>query len=912
MYIPRALHGLLAASLCVSTAAPQDLKNIDIPYEKFVLPNGLTVIVHEDHKAPIVAVNLWYHVGSKNEAKGRTGFAHLFEHLMFNGTENYNHDYFKVLEKLGATDLNGTTNEDRTNYFQNVPTSALDTVLWMESDRMGHLLGVIDQAKLDEQRGVVQNEKRQGENQPYGLVFNMLSENAFPSGHPYSWPVIGSMEDLNAATLDDVKEWFKKYYGPSNAVLVLAGDIDPKTAREKVEKFFGHIPPGSPLARPAEWIAKRTDSRRLVLEDRVPQARVYKEWNVPPGPKIETQRLQLVADILGGGKTSRLYKRLVYKDQIATDARAMIDPMEIAGAFLIMATAKPGGDLAAVERAIDEELRTFLTEGPTADEVERAKTQELAGFVRGMERIGGFGGKSDILAQGQVYAGSPEHYKVALRATQSATAADLKKLANEWLASGVLDIEVRPFPALKPSAPAIDRKKLPEPGPVSDARFPKLERVTLSNGMKIILAERHETPIVNVALALNGGYSSDQLSTPGTAKLAMAMLDEGTKTRNSMQIGEQLEALGARLTTGANLDTTFVTLSALKRNLDPSLEILTDVVLNPSFPESDFRREQQQLLAGIQREKVTPFAMAQRLIPAFLYGKGHPYANPLTGSGTEASVKTITRDSLAKFHQTWFHPNNATVIVVGDTTLAEIRPKLEKAFGGWPKGEVPKMDVATVKHREKPVVYLMDRPGSMQSIILAAHVAPPKANPDEISFGTLNMVVGGAFISRLNLNLREDKHWSYGAGSFLMNARGQRPFIVFAPVQTDKTKESLAEMQRELQDVLRSRPVTTDELAMARDNQILSLPGSRETTGGVLGNILELVQYDLPDDYFDTFASKVRALTTKDMTTAAERLMHPDKLVWVVVGDRAKVESGIRELNIGEVHLIDADGNPIR
>lgn len=904
------LGGFLALALFASSAFAQDIR-IDIPYQKFVLPNGLTLLVHEDRKAPIVAVNLWYHVGSKNEAKGRTGFAHLFEHLMFNGSEHFNQDYFKVLEKLGATDLNGTTNEDRTNYFQNVPTSALDTVLWMESDRMGHLLGVLDQARLDEQRGVVQNEKRQGENQPYGLAFNILTENSYPAGHPYSWTVIGSMDDLNAATLTDVKEWFKRYYGPSNATIVLAGDIDAKTAREKVEKYFGHIPPGPALAKPGTWIAKQTESRRFYLEDRVPQARIYKAWNTPPGSWKETDQLEMVASILGQGKTSRLYKRLVYNDQSATDVQTFVDGREIGGNVVIFATARPGGDLKAVEKALNEELQKFLAEGPTAEEVKRAQTQALASFLRGIERIGGFGGKSDVLAQGQVYAGNPEHYKTALKNMQESTAADLKRVANQWLSAGVLELEVRPQPNLKPSAPDVDRTKVPDPGTISDAKFPKLERLTLSNGMKVILAERHEAPLVNVALAIDAGYAADQMSTPGTAKLAMAMLDEGTKTRNSLQIGERLESLGARLNTGSNLDTSFVVLSALKVNLDPSMELFTDVVLNPSFPQADFLREQKLIMAAIQREKVSPFAMAQRILPAFLYGKGHAYSNPLTGSGTEQSVSSITRDALVKFHQTWFHPNNATLIVVGDTTVAEIKPKLEKAFAGWAKAEVPKKNLARVEHRDKPVVYLMDRPGSIQSSIMAAHIAPARANPDEISFETLNTVLGGAFISRINMNLREDKHWSYGATSFLLPARGQRPFVVAASVQTDKTKESLVEMQKELSDIVKTRAVTGDELAMARDNQILSLPGSRETIGGVLNKILELVQYELPDDYFDTYSGKVRGLQTSDMATAAERLIRPDKLVWVVVGDRSKIETGIRDLKLGDVHLIDADGNPV-
>jgi zinc protease len=859
-----------------------------------------------------VAVNVWYHVGSKNERKGKTGFAHLFEHLMFNGSEHFNQDYFKMLEKLGATDLNGTTNNDVTNYFQNVPTSALDTVLWMESDRMGHLLGAIDQAKLDEQRGVVQNEKRQFENQPYGLVYNLLPENTYPAGHPYSWTVVGSMEDLTAASLSDVQEWFKTYYGPSNATLVIAGDIDAKTARDKVERYFGAIPPGPPVPQFRAWIAKMQGSHRQILQDRVPQARIHKLWNTPQAFTEDSELLSLAASVLGQGKTSRLYKRLVYDDQIATGVSTFASGREIGGQFEIRATARPGGDLSGVEKAIDEELQKFLRDGPTAEELERVKTRSLAGFLRGVERIGGFGGKSDQLATGQVFAGNPEAYKASLSTRQRATAAEVKAAANRWLSDGVFILEVHPFPNLKPAGADVDRSKVPPAGTPPQLKLPSFARATLSNGLKVVLAERHEIPVVNFNLVVDAGFASDQLAIPGTASLAMAVLDEGTRTRTALQIGEQLDGLGAQLGASSNLDLSAVSLSALKLNLDRSLEIYADVIQNPSFPEQDFKREQTQLLAAIQQEKVRPNMMGLRVLPALLYGKGHAYGNPLTGSGTEASVTSITREALVKFHQTWFKPNNAALVVVGDTTLAEITPKLEKLFQVWRRGQVPQKNVGTVQHQSSSVVYLMDKPGSIQSLILVGHIAPPKANPDEIAFETLNALLGGMFTSRINMNLREDKHWTYGAGTVLFDARGQRPFFAGSSVQTDKTKEAMIEFAKELRGVVRDRPVTAEELSMAQDNLTLSLPGSRETMGAVADSIVDLVRYGLPDDYYQTYSGKVRALKTQDLATAAEKLIRPDKLVWVVVGDRSKVEAGIRELNFGELRFIDTDGNLIK
>jgi len=884
---------------------------IDIPYKKFVLKNGLTLIVHEDRKAPIVAVNVWYHVGSKNEKTGKTGFAHLFEHLMFNGSENFNDDYFKVVQRVGATDLNGTTNNDRTNYFQNVPNTALDVVLWMESDRMGHLLGAIDQPRLDEQRGVVQNEKRQGENQPYGRAFFTIFENTYPAGHPYSWSVIGSMEDLNAAAIEDVHQWFKDYYGAANAVLVIAGDIDAETARQKVERYFGDIPSGPPVVKQQAWVAKRTGEHRQVMEDRVPQTRIYKVWNTAPWGTPDDTHLDLLSDILTSGKTSRLFKRLVYDDQSATNVFSFQFSREIGSHFIVVAEVRPGGDPAAVEKAMDEEMARLIQDGPTAEELKRVKTQYRAGFIRGIERIGGFGGKSDVLAMNEVYTGNPEFYKTTLARVAGATADDLRGTAKEWLSDGVYVLEVRPFPKYETVASDVDRSKVPEAGAPPAGKFPALQRAKLSNGLTVVLAERPSIPQVQFELLLDAGYAADQGALPGTASLAMDMLDEGTKTRNALEISDELALLGATLSTGSGLDTSSVFLSALKENLDGSLDLYADVILNPSFPAEELERSRRRRLAQIQQEKVQPNAMALRVMPALLYGEGHAYSTPFTGSGTEESVKKMTRDDLVKFHQNWFQPNNATLIVVGDTTLAEIQPKLEKLFAGWKPGQAPKKNIGTVAEQKQPSVYLMDRPGAVQTVIIAAHISPPKSNPNETSIETMNRILGGDFTARINMNLREDKHWSYGSRSLLLDARGQRPFVVLAPVQTDKTKEAVQEVLKELEGIRGAIPVSADELAKAKDTMTLTLPGRWETMNAVRSAISEIVTFGLDDNHYNNYAAQVRAMTLDDIKRSADSVIHPDRLVWVIVGDRAKIEEGIRSLNLGTVQALDADGKPI-
>ena len=916
------LPRLLRAALLLSTIALIELPppltaqktapaTLDIPFHRFVLPNGLTLIVHEDHKAPIVAVNVWYHVGSKNERPGRSGFAHLFEHLMFNGTENFDKDFFGPLEQAGATDMNGTTNEDRTNYFENVPTNALDLVLWMESDRMGHLTGAISQPKLDEQRGVVQNEKRQGENEPYGKVWDFLTPKLYPPNHPYSWMTIGSMEDLDSARLPDVKDWFATYYGAANAVVVVAGDIDVQTARQKVEQYFGDIPAGPPVARQQAWIAKRTGSQRGVMQDRVPQARVYKVWNVPGWGTPEADYLSLLSDVLSSGKSSRLYKRLVYDDQTATDVSAYVNMREIGGLFVVEATARPGIDLARVEKALDEELRRLLTGGPTPAELSRVKTQYRAGFIRGVERIGGFGGKSDVLAQGEVFAGRPDFYQVRLNRVRQATIAQLSSAARQWLTDGVYTLEVRPYPEFQTASAGADRSKLPAPGTPAEAKFPELERATLSNGLKVVLARRPSIPQVRFDLVLDAGFAADKSAIPGTASMTLAMMDEGTTRRNAIQISDELAQLGANLSTGSRLDVSSVSLEALKENLDSSLAVYADVVLHPSFPRPDFERLKKQRLAQIQQEKADPVGLALRVFPGLLYGAGHPYANPWTGSGTEESTSRLKREDLIRFHDTWFKPNHATMVVVGATTMEEIRPRLERLFSGWKPGDVPAKSIATVEQQPRPVVYLMDRPGSLQSVIIAGNLAPPKANPHEVAIQTMNGVLGSDFSSRVNMNLREDKHWAYGAYTFFRDARGQRPFIAYAPVQTDKTKEAVVELDKELRGIVKDRPIEPAELSRAQASLTLTLPGSWETMGALSGAITDLLSYGLDDRYYDTFAQKVRSQTVQSLTQVAAEVVHPDQLIWVVVGDRSKIEPGIRDLKLGEIRLIDSNGKPL-
>ena len=938
VFRPAALALALATALSAGYAAPAQAAKaptVDIPYESFTLPNGLRVVVHTDRKAPIVAVNIWYHVGSKDEPSGRSGFAHLFEHLMFNGSENYPGEFFTPFKAVGVTDQNGTTNSDRTNYFQNVPTTALDTALWMESDRMGHLLGAVDQKVLDEQRGVVQNEKRQGMNQPYGQMREVMTYTMYPEGHPYHHSVIGSMNDLNAAKLEDVKTWFKTWYGPNNAVLVLAGDIDLATAKQKAAQFFGHIPASPTMAQPKVDVAVLKQDGRTDLEDKVPQVMINRMWNVPQTGTRDADMLDLFSDVLGGSASSRLDRRLVHQDKLVDSVSTGNWASQLGGNFFVRAMVKQGVDPAKVEAAIDEEIKKLIAEGPTADELARAKTNYESGFVRGIERIGGFGGKADVLASCAIYEKNPGCFRDSLKAVANATPAQVRAAGAKWLANPSHVFTVKPgarkelaeapagTPApfvlpkvdakYKTTASTVDRSAgVPMPKTFPDLKFPAQQRATLSNGTTVILAERHDVPVVQMNYQFAGGYSADPAGKPGIANFTASLLDEGAGDLDALGFASRKEALGAQIGASAGLDNSGAYLSALKQNLAPSVALLADMLRKPRFDQAEIDRVKGQWIAGIKQEKVQPSGVAMRVLPGLMFGAGHPYANPLSGTGTEAAISALTRDDLVAFHQQMMQPKGATVVVVGDTTLKEIVPVLEQHFGDW------KVDAASaapqipaVANIKKPRVFLIDQPGAVQANIFAAELVPSSKDAGAIAFDMANQVFGGDFTARLNMNLREDKHWSYGARSGASGAVGQRMWRASAPVQIDKTAESVAEIKREMAEFFGgSRKTSAEELVRQQKGLTLSLPGAYETAGSVMSTIASNVLYDRADDYVFTRKAAIETITPAQVDAAAKTL-DPNAITWVVVGDLSKTEAPIRALNLGEVTILDAEGKPV-
>jgi len=895
----------LALILSTQASLLEDLPEIE--YESFQLDNGLTVIVHEDHKVPMVAVNVWYHVGSKNEKIGKTGFAHLFEHLMFNGTENYNNEYFEPFEKIGSTDQNGTTNSDRTNYFENVPTNALDLALWMESDRMGHLLGVVDQEKLDEQRGVVQNEKRQGENQPYGKAFTRIAEAAFPEGHPYSWSVIGSMEDLDAASLEDVQDWFKTYYGPNNAVLALAGDIDLETAKEKVQKFFGDIPAGPPLVKPEQWIAKRTEEKRDVMFDNVPQARIYKMWNVPGRDTEAAAHFDLASSVLVGGKNSPLYKELVYEKQIATDVSAFYYDREIAGMFFIIADVVAGEDPAEVEKAMDKVMANFIKRGPNTKLLKAEKTKALAGFIRGIQRIGGFGGKSDLLATCQTYTGNPGCYRDAAEYLDAATPSNMKATFAEWIDDTAYVLTILPSDEYGVNDEAVDRSTgVPYPTEKVSFKFPTLQTATLSNGAKVVLAQRADVPLVEMNFQFSFGYAQENNDELGYTNFMMDMLNEGTKKYSSLEFDEVLDSLGSNLGFGSGLDSSVVSVSSLIANLSDTLDLAKEALINPTFPQNEIDRIKKQTLASIVQEENRPASIAYRNIGKLLYGEDHPYGKPLTGTGVSATISSITRKDIINVHTRAVNPSNLTFAVAGDIDLDSLVTILENKFGDWNSDSNNNLkSLNKVALPDSRTIYLIDKPNAQQSYIVAGQLLPPSATDEEIKLSYMNYAIGGSFTARLNMNLREDKSWSYGVRTRLGDAKGQRAMLVTAPVQTDKTSESMIEIVNEYAAYLTTAPITEDELAKGKASKTLRLPGQFETLGALKSGVSGIVTYNRDLDYLNQLPQLLDEPSLMDVQEMAQTYIKPDQWTWLIVGDLDKIEEPIRNLNLGTVKVIN-------
>lgn len=896
------------------------LNGVEIPYESFTLDNGLTVMVHEDRKAPIVAIAAWYNVGSKDEPVGQAGFAHLFEHIMlFNGTEHIP-NLIEPLREMGATNWNGTTWFDRTNYFQTVPTPALERGLYIESERMGYLLGALTQQSLDAQRGIVQNEKRQGDNQPYGMTFYRILERLFPEGHPYRHSTIGSMADLDDASLEEVRQWFRDNYAPNNAVIVLAGDINAAEARPLMERYFGQIPRGptnTPAAADVPTLSSRIDD---TMHDRVSNTRLYRTWVVPGLANDDTLELDVAAQVLGGLNSSRLDRILVRDEQAAVSVSSSVLPFQRVSLFFVTVDVKPGVDPAAVSARLDQIIGEYIATGPTADEIQRVATQQVFGSVLAIEQVGGFGGKTVALANSAVIAGDPNFYERNLRAYGDVTPAAVRDVMGRWLTRPTYALRVdpgarepyqeasanRPPPDNRPPT-AQPRDPMPDIGTIADLDFPDVQRTHLRNGIEVVYAQRAAVPITYVAFDFDAGVSADPQRGYGTQRLMLSALASGAGGRDAMQIAEQQERLGAAINTNGTLDRSSLTLTTMSANLGLSLDLFADIVLRPTFEASEVARLRDQQLAAVAAEGTQPNGLAQRVFPALVFGEDHPYGRPTSGLGSDETVSSLTRDNLIAFHQSWIRPETGRIFVVSDRPLNEITRALNARFGNWRGASAPvghkNFDVPIPTPRAR--IVLVDRPQSPQSVIYAGAVLPVRGADDTLALVAANEVLGNNFLSRINTEIRERRGWSYGLNGVVSLRENQAPYIINAPVQADRTGDSIRVLVEQINAFNSTSGVTEGEHTRTINGNIRQLPGAFETAGAVLGALRSNQLYRRPDNYWESVATRYRGMSASSMDAAARAVIDPSRFIWVVVGDASVVRPQLQGLGL-DVEVIPA------
>jgi len=917
---------LVAASACSHFSAPAESPIPKIAVEKIQLANGLDVLMVEDHRLPRVAVNIWYHVGPVNELPGRTGFAHLFEHMMFESSKHVPEDGFdKMLESAGGSDMNGSTDFDRTNYFETVPSNELELVLWLESDRMGYLLDKLTSESFKNQQDVVRNERRQStESQPYGIVEEAVYHTLFPKEHPYYAVVIGSHQDIQAAKLADVRNFFKQYYSPNNASIAIVGDIDKAKTRAMVEKYFGTLKKGPEVPPVQVKTPEITSERRVTVQDRVELPRVFMAWIAPPIFKPGEAEANIAAAILGQGKSSRLYKSLVYDKQIAQDVTVYCQSLTLGSVFLIQATARKGQTLETLEKEIDVQLEALRTKDPDAAELDRAKTSIETDTLFSLERNGGFDGIADRINTYNHHLKNPDYLAEDIGRFRKATAADVHNFAAKYLQNservvvygvpGIQDLgKPVPTPAKLAERDAPEsvnadepwRNQRPGSGPEPSLVIPAPVSFKLSNGLTVILDHRAGWPVVSADLVMRSGSGANPAGKPGLASFTLDMLDEGTSTRSSAQFATELEQIGARLSMSATRDYSSINLGVGQSHVEPALGLLADVLLNPVFPEKEVERVRQSRLGDLEQEKSSTRDIANRVMTMVMNGADSPYGYPEIG--TEASVRAMTAADIKGFWQERVVPNNAALIVSGDLTQDGLTSILDKALGKWKPGTVTSGTQANVPE-QLPRLVLVDVPGAPQTQMRVASRGPARSTPDYAPLQVLNSMLGGAFTSRINMNLREDKGYTYGAQSRFTYLRTLGWFSVGAGVRTDVTSPAVRETLRELTRVRGDAPPTADETARAKDLIVKGLPARFETTDQTTGALTEEWVYDLGLDYFSGFATKVSAVTPEVLKDMARKYILPEKMVVIAVGDRAKIEAELKKLEPGAEEVRDVEG----
>jgi len=919
MWCPAAVSGpnQLGTGSAAKTEAAKAEKLPSIPFEKYKLKNGLEVILSQDHALPLVSVNIWYHVGPAYEAPGRTGFAHLFEHMMFQGSEHVGPKaHIRYLESAGASSINGTTSFDRTNYFETVPSNQLELALWLESDRMAYLLPTLDEAKLANQRDVVRNERRQThENGPYGVVQESLFHELFPKQHPYYGEVIGSHADIEAARLNDVRAFFKQYYTPNNASLSIAGDFDPKTIKAQIEKYFGTIPEGPPVPKLDVKTPPITSERRETVTDTVELPKVMMAWFGPPFLTQGDAQNDVMMQILGGGKTSRLYQTLVHDKQIAQDVSANNQSMMLTSIVEIEATARPGVKPEDLEKAIDAVLADFRDKGPTQAEVDRARNGVETQMV---EQLQSTGRVADLLNTYNHFLHDPGFLQKDFARYENVTVDDVKKRAQSELTANARAVvygvpgkkNLNDVPKAQPDQDAAEkpatsgapeeawRAKPPAPGPAPKLMLPVAKVFKLQNGLAVYLIERHKLPLVSAHLVVTGGNAVNPPDKPGLASFAADMLNEGTTKMSSLEFASAVEQLGASVNSDASEDSSSLALETLIKNDDPAFALFSDAALHPAFAADEIERVRSSRITTLLQQKDSPQALVGQIYSKVLFGNG-PYG--FTPLGTEEATKAATREDLLGIWKKTAVPSNSALVIAGDLTEDQARALAQKYFGGW-TGDGFTAPVPSSPAPPSPAVYISDKPGSPQTMLFAVGVGAARTTPDFAPLTVMNTTLGGLFSSRLNMNLREQHGYTYGARSRFDYRRGVGPFWAAAPVKTGDTGAATQEIFSELKKMA-GGDVSNDELKLAKDNYNQSLVGRFQTTQQLAGTFAALHMFGLPPDYFEKLPPTIQAVSPAEVHRVAQKYIDPAHMFVVAVGDRAKIEPELAKLNIGAVQV---------
>ncbi|MET0442621.1 MAG: pitrilysin family protein [Casimicrobiaceae bacterium] len=904
-----------------SSTAAAGAATPSVPFTKYRLANGLEVILAPDKRLPIVAVNLWYHVGAANEEPGRTGFAHLFEHMMFTGSKHIARgEAERLLEAAGGADSNASTSFDRTNYYDTVPANQLELALWTHADRMGYLLDALDQKALSNQQDVVRNERRETtENRPYGIVDEAIYTALFPPGHPYRADVIGSHADIQAARLADVRDFFKRYYRPNNATLVIAGDFDPANARRLVQKYFGSFARGPDVPKPSVVTPPIDGERRLTVTDRVELPRLNLAWLTPPAFAPGDAELDIAGQILAGGKSSRLYKTLVYDKELAQGVDAGQASSALTSIFEIQALARPGHTPAELETAIDAELARLASDGPTQAEVDRARSAYEHDLFRGLERVGGGGGRANRLNYYNQYTGDPGYLAKDLERYRKVTPDDVKRAVAKYLAKDsrvVLyatpgekklapDVPATPVPANGRETEAINRdepwrKSPPRAGAAVGRRLPEPATFRLANGLTVYHLERSEVPVANARLVVNGGLSVNPGDTPGLVDFTVASLEDGTATRDALAIADAFAQLGADYGASTARDASVHSVDALAAQFPAALALLADVVQRPTFPADEIERARRSRQAAVIAAREDPASLADAAFRRSLYGTSLGYGQ--TTLGTEASLARIDGAMLREFWQRWYHPANAALVIVGAIDRATARTLAERELGGWSGAAAARpAPVATLPAKATSArLVLVERAGVNQIELRVGRVAAARASPDYFALQLANEILGGGFTSRLNANLREAKGFAYGAFSRFDFGRSPGPFAVATTVRDDATAPAVKEIDREL-DRMRASAPSRVEFAKARDGVVRSLPGAFESNGGIAGAFGSLFVYGLPTTYFATLPSRFAAVPAAEVLAVSKRYLDPAQMVVVGVGDPAALKVASDALGLAPV-----------